>query len=81
MNYVVDKFKFSASLTKLLGIEVDTRPRIIAALWQYVKAKKLQHPSDPSVINCDPPLQRIFKGEKIKCSFISHKLSQHLYPL
>lgn len=80
MNYVPEKFKLSPALTELLGIEVDTRPRIIAALWQYVKAKKLQHPSDPSVINCDPPLQRIFGGEKIKFSFISQKLSQHLYP-
>uniref|UniRef100_A0A0C9SA00 TSA: Wollemia nobilis Ref_Wollemi_Transcript_5488_2150 transcribed RNA sequence n=1 Tax=Wollemia nobilis TaxID=56998 RepID=A0A0C9SA00_9CONI len=80
MNYVPEKFKLSPPLTELLGIEVDTRPRIIAALWQYVKAKKLQHPNDPSVINCDPPLQKVFGGEKIKFSYISQKLSQHLSP-
>lgn len=78
MNYVPDKSKLSPSLTELLGIEVDTKPRIIAALWQYVKAKKLQHPSDPSVINCDPPLYNIFGAEKIKFSYISQKLTQHL---
>lgn len=78
MNYVPDKSKLSPSLTELLGIEVDTKPRIIAALWQYVKAKKLQHPSDPSVINCDPPLYNIFGAEKIKFSYISQKLPQHL---
>lgn len=80
MNYVPEKFKLSPSLIELLGIEVDTRPRIIAALWQYVKVKKLQHPSDPSVINCDPQLQKLFGGEKLKFSFISQKLSQHLSP-
>lgn len=78
MNYVPDKSKLSTPLTELLGIEVDTKPRIIAALWQYVKAKKLQHPSDPSVINCDPPLYNIFGAEKIKFSYISQKLPQHL---
>eukprot|EP00249_Psilotum_nudum_P003591 c17057_g1_i1 orf=453-1862(+) len=79
LNYSPEKYKLSAALTDLLRIEVDTRPRIISALWQYVKAKKLQNPSDPSVINCDPPLQRIFGEEKIKFSLVSQKLEQHLF--
>ncbi|MCI26306.1 SWI/SNF complex component SNF12, partial [Trifolium medium] len=31
MNYAPEKFKLSPALTEVLGIEVDTRPRIIAA--------------------------------------------------
>ncbi|KAL0344132.1 UNVERIFIED_CONTAM: SWI/SNF complex component SNF12 [Sesamum angustifolium] len=58
MNYMPEKYKLSAALTELLGIEVDTRPRIIAAVWHYVKARKLQCPDDPSSFNCDLPLQK-----------------------
>lgn len=80
LNYSPEKYKLSNSLTDLLRIEVDTKPRIIAALWQYIKVKKLQEPTDPSTINCDPPLQRLFGEERIKFSTVSQKLGQHLFP-
>ncbi|KAI5079738.1 hypothetical protein GOP47_0005217 [Adiantum capillus-veneris] len=80
MNYSPEKYKLSPALTDLLRIEVDTRPRIIAALWQYIKVKKLQDAADPSMIICDPPLQRIFGEERFKISLVSQKLSQHLQP-
>ncbi|XP_054822811.1 SWI/SNF complex component SNF12 homolog [Prosopis cineraria] len=78
LNYLPEKFSVSAQLSKLLGIEVETRPRIIAALWHYVKSRKLQSPNDPSFFMCDPPLQRVFGEEKIKFSMIAQKISQHL---
>ncbi|KAH7301201.1 hypothetical protein KP509_23G016000 [Ceratopteris richardii] len=80
MNYTPEKYKLSAALTDLLRIEVDTRPRIISALWQYIKVKKLQDAADPTMIICDPPLKRIFGEEKFKVSLVSQKLSQHLQP-
>lgn len=80
MNYTPEKYMLSPSLTDLLRIEVDTRPRIIAALWQYIKVKKLQDAADPSMIICDAPLQRIFGEERFKISSVSQKLSQHLLP-
>ncbi|KAL0431564.1 UNVERIFIED_CONTAM: SWI/SNF complex component SNF12 [Sesamum radiatum] len=58
MNYMPEKYKLSAALMDLLGIEVDTRARIMAAIWHYVKARKLQCPDDPSSFNCDPQLQK-----------------------
>ena len=42
--------------------------------------KKLQDATDPSMIICDPALQRIFGDEKFKISAISQKISQHLLP-
>lgn len=78
MNYMLEKFKLSPSLMEVLGIEVDTRPRIIAALWHYVKVKKLQHQNDPSVFTCDPPLRKVFGEEKVKFTMVPQKLSQHL---
>ncbi|KAJ3697297.1 hypothetical protein LUZ61_001002 [Rhynchospora tenuis] len=78
MNYMPERFKLSPPLVEVLGIEVDTRARVIAGLWQYVKAKKLQNPNDPSFFMCDPPLRRIFGEEKMKFAMVSQKISQHL---
>lgn len=80
MNYVPEKFKLSPALTEVLGIEVETRPRIIAAIWHYVKARKLQNPNDPSFFVCDPPLQKVFGEEKMKFAMVTQKISQHLTP-
>ena len=75
MNYAPEKFKLSPALTEILGIEVETRPRIIAAIWHYVKAKKLQNPNDPSLFACDPLLQKVFGEEKMKFSMVTQKIS------
>ncbi|KAG6402917.1 hypothetical protein SASPL_135131 [Salvia splendens] len=80
MNYMPEKFKLSAALTELLGIEVDTRARIMAAVWHYVKARKLQCPDDPSSFNCDPPLQRVFGEGKVKFTAVTQKITPHLFP-
>ncbi|KHN14102.1 SWI/SNF complex component SNF12 like [Glycine soja] len=78
MNYSPDKFVVSPQLARVLGVEFDSRCRIIAALWHYVKAKKLQSPNDPSFFMCDASLQRVFGEEKMKFSVASQKISQHL---
>ncbi|XP_045792570.1 SWI/SNF complex component SNF12 homolog [Trifolium pratense] len=78
MNYSPEKFMVSTPLAKVLGIEFDTRPRIMAALWNYVKFRKLQSPNDPSFFMCDASLQKVFGEEKMKFSLASQKISQHL---
>ncbi|KAK8607319.1 hypothetical protein V6N13_053060 [Hibiscus sabdariffa] len=80
MNYVPEKFKLSSALMEVLGVEVDTRPRIIAAIWHYVKARKLQNPNDPSFFNCDAQLLKVFGEEKVKFTMVPQKISQHLSP-
>lgn len=80
MNYVPEKFKLSPVLQEVLGIEVETRPRIMAALWQYVKMKKLQIPGDTSFFMCDPPLRKVFGEEKLKFSMVTQKITPHLTP-
>ncbi|KAH6813781.1 SWIB/MDM2 domain superfamily protein [Perilla frutescens var. frutescens] len=80
MSYAPEKYKLSAALTELLGIEVDTRARIMAAVWHYVKARKLQCPEDPSSFNCDPPLQRVFGEGKVKFTAVTQKITPHLFP-
>ncbi|KAB5525127.1 hypothetical protein DKX38_022876 [Salix brachista] len=80
MNYVPEKFKLSSALSEILGIEVETRPRILVAIWHYVKSRKLQNPNDPSLFTCDPPLQKLFGEEKMKFSMVSQRISLHLTP-
>ncbi|KAI8018692.1 hypothetical protein LOK49_LG04G03532 [Camellia lanceoleosa] len=80
MNYMPERFKLSQALMEVLGIEVDTRPRIIAAIWHYVKARKLHNPNDPSYFHCDPPLQKVFGEERMKFTMVSQKISHHLSP-
>ncbi|KAL5215416.1 hypothetical protein ABZP36_006817 [Zizania latifolia] len=80
MNYTPEKFKLSQPLMEVLGVEVDTRARVIAALWQYIKAKKLQNPTDPSFFVCDPQLKKVFGEDKLRFAMLSQKISQHLSP-
>eukprot|EP00899_Mesostigma_viride_P023073 jgi/Mesvir1/3950/Mv22710-RA.1 len=80
MNYVPERFKLSPALSQLLGIEVETRARVIAALWQYVKANGLQDAADPTVINSDAHLARVFGHEApaLKFSSLATRLKPHL---
>ncbi|KAK1271719.1 hypothetical protein QJS04_geneDACA012638 [Acorus gramineus] len=80
MNYVPEKFKLSPPLIELLGIEVDTRARVLAGIWNYVKARKLQSSTDPSYFSCDNGLRRVFNEDRIKFSAVSQKITQHLTP-
>ncbi|KZV57688.1 hypothetical protein F511_03148 [Dorcoceras hygrometricum] len=80
INYVPEKYKLAPTLVDVLGIEVDTRARIMAAVWHYVKARKLQCPDDPSSFNCDPPLQKVFGETRIKFTTVAQRITQHLFP-
>ncbi|KAH6819456.1 SWIB/MDM2 domain superfamily protein [Perilla frutescens var. frutescens] len=80
MNYEPEQFKLSPALQEVLGIEVETRPRIMAALWQYVKMKKLQIPGEASFFMCDPPLRKVFGEDKLKFSAVPQKIIPHLTP-
>ncbi|GKB34423.1 SWI/SNF complex component SNF12 [Tanacetum coccineum] len=53
MNYMPGKYKLSLALMEVLGIEVDTRSRIIAAIWHYVKTRKRFHLSPPQPVHLE----------------------------
>lgn len=81
MDHSPERFKLSPALAQVLGVEVDSRTHICAAVWQYIKIKKLQNHVDPTMIDCDAALRRIFGDERIKFASISARLHQHLSPL
>ncbi|KAI1712410.1 SWIB/MDM2 domain-containing protein [Ditylenchus destructor] len=72
------KFKLHPRLAKLLGIAMETRPKIIEALWQYIKTHRLQDSTDRDVINCDMFLEQIFKVKKMRFMEIPQRLQQLL---
>ncbi|KAI4319035.1 hypothetical protein MLD38_032684 [Melastoma candidum] len=78
LNNVPEKFKLSPGLAEILGFDVDTRPRILQAIWHYVKTRRLQSFAEPSFFTCDPPLQKLFGEEKMRFATLAQKLSQHL---
>ncbi|TKY63070.1 SWI/SNF complex component SNF1 [Spatholobus suberectus] len=80
MNYVPEKFMLSPALREVLGIQVDTRARIVSAIWHYVKARKLQNQNDPSFFHCDQALLKVFGEDNVKFTMVSQKISQHLFP-
>ncbi|CAL1405739.1 unnamed protein product [Linum trigynum] len=81
MNHTPEKYKLSPQLAEVLGFEVETRSRILMAIWHYVKSNKLQNRNDIASIICDPPLRRLFGEEKIKFGMVAQKISQHLISL
>jgi SWI/SNF-related matrix-associated actin-dependent regulator of chromatin subfamily D len=54
-----ERFKLSPELADVLAIDVETRPGIMMALWQYIKFHQLQDPEDKRNINCDQKLATV----------------------
>ncbi|CAL0305170.1 unnamed protein product [Lupinus luteus] len=78
LKNVPEKFMLSPQLSKLLGFQVETRPRIIAALWHYINSRKLEISNDPFSFICDPSLQMLFGANKMEFEEAIKKLPQHL---
>ncbi|KAI6239553.1 SWI/SNF-related matrix-associated actin-dependent regulator of chromatin subfamily D member 1 [Aphelenchoides fujianensis] len=88
LDYQPMKFKLSPKLSKVLGIALETRSKIIEALWQYIKAHKLQasflfllllfDAADRDVINCDAYLEQVFQKKRIRFMEIPRLLTHLL---
>lgn len=63
LDYQPLQFKLDPRLARLLGIHTQTRPVIIAALWQYVRTHHLQDQHEREFINCDKYLEQVGKTE------------------
>lgn len=50
------RFALSDALQKVLGIEEETRMRVVGALWQYIKSNRLQDSEDRRYINLNSEL-------------------------
>ncbi|PAV85927.1 hypothetical protein WR25_00946 [Diploscapter pachys] len=78
LDYQPMKFKLHPRLAKVLGIAAETRPKIIEALWQYIKTHKLQDPNDRDTIVNDVFLEQCFGTKKMRFMEIPQRLHQLL---
>ncbi|KJH53063.1 SWIB/MDM2 domain protein [Dictyocaulus viviparus] len=68
----------SQSHFQVLGIAAETRPKIIEALWQYIKTHKLQDPVDHDTVNNDTFLEQVFSCKRMRFMEIPQRLHQLL---
>ena len=50
-------------------------------IWEYIKARGLQDPSDKRQIMCDEKLQLVFKTEKVHMFTMNKLLGKQLYDI
>ena len=73
------RFVLSEQLHKILGIQEETRARVVAALWQYIKQNRLQDSDDRRYIILNSELQDVFNCEdRIEFHQIIGLLKNHL---
>ncbi|KAF9433885.1 SWI SNF, matrix associated, actin dependent regulator of chromatin, sub d, member 1 [Entomortierella beljakovae] len=75
-----ERFKLSPELADVLAIDVETRPGIMMALWQYIKFHQLQDPEDKRNINCDQKLMALFNQPKISFPALPELIGRFLSP-
>lgn len=81
LDQVPPRFELSKPLAELLGMQVETKPNVIAALWQYIKNNQCQLRNEPQVIKCDEKLKQVFGNqEKIGFTKLASSLQEHLLP-
>jgi SWI/SNF-related matrix-associated actin-dependent regulator of chromatin subfamily D len=80
LDYQPLQFKLDPRLARLLGVHTQTRPVIIAALWQYIKTHRLQDSHEREFINCDKYLEQIFGCTRMKFAEIPQRLNPLLHP-
>ena len=60
VDHQPERYKLSPGLSSLLGMDLETRPRVIAALWQYVKLHELLDADDATTVVLDGRLHALF---------------------
>lgn len=50
-------------------------------MWNYIREKELQEPSDRRTINCDDALRALFNVDSINMFQMNKALAKHIWPL
>jgi hypothetical protein len=56
-----------------------SRPQVVKKIWEYIKARDLQDPSDKRQILCDNKMQLVFKQDKVHMFTMNKILGKQLY--
>eukprot|EP00051_Salpingoeca_urceolata_P009165 m.112143 g.112143 ORF g.112143 m.112143 type:complete len:416 (-) comp16162_c0_seq3:231-1478(-) len=80
LDYQPPKFKLSKELRVVLNMHTATRSTILMALWQYIKARKMQNSREKEYIDCDGYFKRIFGKARLKFSELPTVVERFLLP-
>lgn len=69
----------SPALSELLGETQLSRPQTVKRIWEYVKERELQDPSDKRQIRCDDAMRAVFKQDRVHMFTMNKILNQNLY--
>ncbi|KAJ4311843.1 hypothetical protein N0V94_007749 [Neodidymelliopsis sp. IMI 364377] len=69
----------SPALSSLLNETQLSRPQTVKKIWEYVKARDLQDPSDKRQIRCDDAMRAVFKQDRVHMFTMNKILNQNLY--
>ena len=68
-----------ADLAAVVGKGPMPRSEVVKKLWEYIKGKNLQDPTNKRNIKADPALKKVFDGKDVVNMFEMTKLvSKHL---
>jgi len=59
-NWQPAKYKVPEALARVIGTDLETKPRVVAKLWKYIQMLDLQSTSDPTKFLCDAQLEEVF---------------------
>jgi len=76
-----ERFRVSQELQAIAQTETGTTPQLVLAIWQYVKAKKLQESDEKKIFGCDDTLRQLFGISRASFSDIPTLLRPHMLPL
>jgi upstream activation factor subunit UAF30 len=68
----------SAELAAIVGEGPIPRAAVVSKIWDYIKTKKLQDPTDKRQIVADPALKKIFGKDKVSMFEMNKHLAAHL---
>ncbi len=68
----------SPQLGAIVGSGMLARGEVVSKVWEYIKAHKLQNPSDGREILADDKLKKVFGKDKVTMFEMNKLLAQHL---
>jgi len=75
------QYALSHQLADLVGESQLSRPQVVKKIWEYIKERDLQDPSDKRQILCDERMQLVFKTDKVHMFTMNKILGKQLYPI
>lgn len=78
MDYAPEKYALPAALAGALQMRVDTKAKILAALFVYIKSRNLLDALDSTTLKCDDVLRDVFQATEFPIHELSTRLAARL---